>query len=314
MKTTHRMTRIAAALLATSLMAGCASSPRSGADDTYAALYDGESTTAYSTAFPVASPQEAYRNGDAAMNSGDLDRALFEYLRGLKMERSPEAEPLYKIGTIHHRRDNHRLAMMAYQWSLEVDAGFMGAKTGLGIVYLQQRQYDQAEQQLQPVVDSGQAPWQAFNALGVIADIQGDYAKAQGFYEQGLVDNPMVPRMLNNLGYSHYLEGDWPAARQALRQALAIDPGYELAWRNLGLVHARDGDYDFAIEAVARNGERAEALNDIGYIAMVDGRYAEAMNFFQEAMRQSPAYYVTASENARQLDLMVRRENGLSAE
>ena len=301
-------------LMLVGVLAGCASNPRSGADDTYAALYDGESTTAYSTAFPVASPEEAYRNGDAAMNAGDPDRALFEYLRGLKMERAPQAEPLYRIGTIHHRRDNHRLAMLAYQWALEVEAIHIGAKTGLGIVYLQQRQYDQAEQQLQPVVENGKAPWQAFNALGVIADIQGDYAKAQGYYEQGLADNPMVPRMLNNLGYSHYLEGDWPAARQALRQALAIDPSYELAWRNLGLVHARDGDYDFAIEAVARNGERAEALNDIGYIAMVDGRYAEAMNFFQEAMRQSPAYYVTASENARQLDLMVRRENGSFAE
>ncbi|MFC3283397.1 tetratricopeptide repeat protein [Litchfieldella rifensis] len=309
----HRTTLLLSAVLFGVALSGCATNnSRQGDSDAYGALYDGGSTAAYSTAFPVASPAEAYRNGEAAINDGDEDRALFEYLRGLKLEKRPQPEPLYRIGTIHHGRGNHRLASLAYRWALELEPQHSGAGTGLGIVLLQQRQHDQAEQQLRPIVARANAPWQAHNALGVIADMQGNHEQAAEHFRQALEISPGTPRVLNNLGYSRYLAGDLPGARQALRQAVSANPRYELAWRNLGLVYAREGDYDFAIEVVGRNGNRAEAYNDIGYISMLEGRYEQAMNFFQEAMRLSPAYYVTASENARNLDNMMRRHGGLA--
>lgn len=311
----YRTTLLLSAVLFGVVLSGCAASnSRHGGSDAYGALYDGESTAVYSTAFPVASPAEAYRNGDAALNAGDEDRALFEYLRGLQLETSPQADPLYKIGAIHHERGNYRLADLAYRWALELEPQHAWAGTGLGVVLLQQRQFELAEQQLRPIVARGNAPWKAHNALGIIADMRGEHEQATEHYQQALQANPRSARVLNNLGYSRYLAGDLPGARQALREAVSANPRYELAWRNLGLVYAREGDYDFAIEAMARNGNRAKAYNDIGYISMVEGRYDEAMNFFQEAMRLSPAYYITASQNARNLDMVMRRNGGLAVD
>ncbi|WP_201297041.1 hypothetical protein [Billgrantia tianxiuensis] len=91
--TTHL--RAAWAVTALSLaLAGCATSgsvpPES---DLFGSLSSGESSVAYSTAFPVGSPEEAYRNGEAALRAGDTDRALFEYLRGLRMEKRPRPSP-----------------------------------------------------------------------------------------------------------------------------------------------------------------------------------------------------------------------------
>lgn len=293
-------------------LAGCASNAqRQAGADPYAALGDGGSSLEYSTAFPVASAEEAYRNGAAALRARDADRALFEYLRGMRMEQSPKAEPLYRIGIIHHGRGNHDLAKMAYRWALEVDGKHVGARTALGVALLEQRDFDNAEKQLQPLLSRGRAPWQAHNAMGVIADIRGDYSQAQSYYQKALEASPNTPLVLNNLGYSRYLAGDWAGARQSLRQAVSANPGYELAWRNLGLVYAREGDYATAVEAVARNGDRSKAYNDIGYISMLEGRYEDAMGFFEEAMRLSPSYYVTASQNAQNLDNMMRR-NGAS--
>ncbi|NIC07554.1 tetratricopeptide repeat protein [Halomonas sp. DX6] len=293
------------------VLGGCAATggpPPEG--DVYGSLSDGGSSVAYSTAFPVGSPEEAYRNGDAALRAGDADRALFEYLRGLRMEARPKADPLYRVGIIHHGRGNHELAGTAYRWVLDIEPNHAGAGTALGIILIQQRDYEQAERFLAPIAARRQAPWQAHNALGVIADINSDHATAQSHYARALEVNPRTPLVLNNQGYSRYLAGDLSGARQALRQAVSVNPDYDLAWRNLGLVHAREGDYDTAIEAVARSGDRAKAYNDIGYISMLEGRYQDAMGFFEEAMRLSPAYYVTASENARSLDQLIRRHGG----
>ncbi|MWJ26989.1 tetratricopeptide repeat protein [Halomonas sp. ZH2S] len=288
-------------------LSGCATTNQQTGSDPYAALGSGGSSVEYSTAFPVASPEEAYRNGAAALRARDPDRALFEYLRGLRMERTPKADPLYRVGIIHHGRGNHDLAEKAYLWALEIDGSHVGARTALGVALLEQQAFDAAEQQLQPLVSRGSAPWQAYNAMGVIADMRGEYTLAQSHYEKALEASPGTPLVLNNLGYSRYLAGDWEEARRALRRAVGVNPGYELAWRNLGLVYARGGDFETAVEAVARNGDRAKAYNDIGYISMLEGRYNDAMGFFEEAMRLSPAYYVTASQNAQNLDSLMRR-------
>lgn len=289
-------------------LGGCASNAqRQVGEDPYSALGDGGSSVEYSTAFPVASPEEAYRNGAEALRAKDADRALFEYLRGLRMEKEPKADPLYRVGIIHHGRGNHDLAEKAYRWALEVDDSHLGARTALGVALLEQRDFDNAEQQLQPLASRPDAPWQAYNALGVIADMRGEYEQARSYYEKALEASPNTPLVLNNLGYSRYLAGDWDDARRSLRRAVNANPGYELAWRNLGLVYAREGDFETAVEAVARNGDRAKAYNDIGYISMLEGRYEDAMGFFDEAMRLSPAYYVTASQNAKNLDGLLRR-------
>ncbi|MCG6657309.1 tetratricopeptide repeat protein [Halomonas campisalis] len=305
--------RIACAALVLTL-GGCATGAQQQGvnSDLYGPLGDDRSSVAYGTAFPVASPEEAYRNGEAALRARDPDRALFEYLRGLRMESRPQAEPLYRIGIIHHGRGNHDLARKAYRWALEVDSQHVGAGTALGIVLLQQRDFEGAERHLTPIASRRNAPWQAHNALGVIADMRGEHGQAESHYRQALDASPNTPLVLNNLGYSRYLAGDWPGARQSLRRAVSANPHYELAWRNLGLVYAREGDHETAIEAVSRNGDRAKAYNDIGYISMLEGRFQDAMGFFEEAMRLSPAYYVTASENARNLDSLMRR-NGAGA-
>lgn len=309
MKIPTRFRAICGTVTLTLALGGCASTGTSSQqDDLYGPLSNDGSSVAFGTAFPVGSPEEAYRNGDAALRAGDVDRALFEYLRGLRMEKRPQADPLYRVGIIHHGRGNHELATMAYRWVLDIDERHPGAGTALGILLIEQRDYEEAERLLTSIAARRDAPWQSHNALGVIADMRADHPAAESHYAQALEVSPRTPLVLNNQGYSRYLSGDLAGARQALRQALSANPDYELAWRNLGLVYAREGDFDTAIEAIARSGDRAKAYNDVGYISMLEGRYQDAMGFFEEAMRLSPAYYITASENARSLDQLMRRQ------
>ncbi|MCW8193492.1 tetratricopeptide repeat protein [Proteobacteria bacterium 005FR1] len=292
------------------LLSGCASTPSSqSAGDEFGMFYDGNSDTAYATAFPVASAEEAYRNGDAALRSGDQDRALFEYIRGLRLQEKPELSVLYKIGSIHHGRGNHRLAALAYRWVLEEQELHVEAGTGMGMILLEQRQYDAAREHLQLVVSSGRAPWRAHNGLGIIADMHSEFEAAEEHYRNALQASPNSSTIFNNLGYSRYLAGDWDGAAAALQNALRINGNYERAWRNLGLVYARQKKYDRALEALERTSDAAEAHNDVGFVAMLEGDYVRALSFFEKAMRLSPAFYVVASENAENVRRMLNRNN-----
>lgn len=301
MEPSQARTRRAMMMVCSMMLASCASTPAEKDDsDLYGMLYDGESTAAYGTEFPVDNPAEAYRSGDRAAQAGDLDRALYEYVRGLRLEDEPPADPLYSVGSIHYRRGNHRMAETAYRMALDADPDHGRAGTGLGLVQLETRQYQAAERQLRAVADNGNASWRTHNALGILADLRQEFDEALGHYEHALADTPENPVVLNNLGYSRYLAADWEGAHQALRRALRIDPDYDRAWRNLGLVHIRQRNYDDALDAVRRSGTEAEAYNDVGYVSMLEGRYSEAVEFFQKAMRLSPTFYVTASENAKE--------------
>lgn len=288
-------------LCGTALLAGCASSPPRGqaGQDRYSLFYEGESAANYATAFPVVSPEEAWRNGDAAARGGDYDRALFEYIRGLRLAREPDGEILYKIGGIHHARKNYRLAELAYRWVLQLKPDHAGAGTGLGLVLLQERHYQAARTELEQVVKGAEpASWRAYNALGILADMDGSAGDAERYYRQALNLNPESAKILNNLGYSRYLAGDWEGAGTALQRAVRIKGDYRLAWRNLGLVYARQKKYRLALEALRRTGDEPQAYNDVGFVAMIGGDYRRALTFFDKAMNLSPSYYVTASENA----------------
>lgn len=303
-----RSPRLAAFFAAAILgLVGCATTQPTTSEDPFSALYDGESLTAFGTALPVSTLKEAEKRGDTAVRNGEMDRALFEYIRGLKLAESPSARVLFKIGTIHDSRDKPRLAKLAYEWALKADPSHQAAAARLATVLLRERRYEEAESHLKPIVESNAPFWRAYNALGVLCDLRGEFEQAAEHYGRAIALRPGSAVILNNLGYSRYLAGDLEGAREALKKALEHSPQHELAWRNLGLIHAGIGDYEEAIAALSKTSTTAEAYNDLGYLSMIQGNYPKAAYFLDEAMRLSPVYYKTANENAQRVEGMLRR-------
>jgi Flp pilus assembly protein TadD len=286
-------------------MTGCTSAPTKSSSGlgAYSNLYDGKSEVAFATLFPVASPAEAMQRGDLALSQGDMDRALFEYIRVLDLD-AKNAEALYKIGLIHSMRGNMPLAEMAYRWSLQEDPSNNGSLTGLGVLLLKKRDYAESRTHLEKAVAADDRNPAAHNALGVIADLDRDYTRAQRHYTRAMETGSKSAALLNNLGYSRYLGGNLKGAASAYREALLMDPQYELAWRNLALVYTRQGRYDEAVETLTKVQDQAKAYNDVGYILMVDGKLDKARGYFEEAKRLSPSFYALADTNSRRVELM----------
>lgn len=284
-KTKRRAALTGGVLLMVALIAsGCASNPGMVKD---AARDGGAETT---------DKEEAMRQGDAALQAGNMDLALFHYVKVLNAD-PKNAEALYRIAAIHSTKGNLALAEQAYLDLLQKDAGHPGALEGLGLVLLRKKEYAAAAEKLAAAVEADPKRWRAHNGLGILADLRKDYASAAGHYTAALQIRPDMPMLLNNYGYSRYLAGDWPGARSYFEKAVNKDPKYQQAWSNLALLYVRQDKFDHALRAFRQVMNEPEALNSIGYVCMMSGKTQQAEEYFLKAIKAAPSYYASAHDN-----------------
>ena len=149
-----------------------------------------------------------------------------------------------------------------------------------------------------------QSPAGAYNGLGVLADLSGDYRRAVTYYTVAAAIRPNATNIINNLGYSYYLAGDLAAAERYFREVLQVDPSFERGWRNLALVYTRQERYDDALAVLSQIMDSAEAYNTLGYLCMVQGQHGRAQRFLEQAISLSPVYYELAYQNLEKSRLM----------
>jgi Tfp pilus assembly protein PilF len=221
------------------------------------------------------------------------------YVRAYDLDKN-NVHALTRIGQIHESRGNDRLATMAFTSVLQLDQDHVGALQSLGLIYLQEKRQDEAQDLLERAIIQDPLLWRAQNGVGIIADMSGEHAKAIRAYDAALAANPGDASLLNNRGYSLYLNGKYEAASKDFLAAAA--QGAERAWLNLGLVRARQKRYPEAVQLMARNVDVEVAYNDVGYIAMRQGDLAVAERYFHKAIGLSPRYFDAAQRNLMELE------------
>lgn len=303
----NRLNRIMCLILCAAITPGCASmagngvvggkSTHSDASES-AGLYEGEPEVVFATEFPVASAEEAVTRADGALLQGNMDLALYMYVRAYDMQKD-NLHALMRIGGIHESRGNIELATRAFTTVLRVDPTHTDALQSLGLIYLHAKRHEEAQILLERAVAGDPALWRAQNGVGVIADISGEHDKAIGAFDAALEVNPNASSVLNNRGYSLYLDGQYPEAARDF--VAAAEMGAERAWLNLGLVLARQKKYAEAVHTMTRIVASEVAYNDVGYIAMRQGDLGVAESYFRKAIRISPRYFEAAQRNLTQL-------------
>jgi len=286
------------------LLSGCASTSAIDTDK-YAGLdlNDKSLDVLFATEFPVASEAEAIAQADQALQRGEVDKALFFYVRALQFQ--PEnVELLARIGEIQMQRNNHDLARRAYLAALEYDPTHARSLEGLGLIYIAEGMHEQAVVELKSAVAYNDQLWRAHNALGIYEDKAGDFAAAQIHYDMALSINPDAADVLNNRGYSKLLAGNSDGATLDFYEA-AANRNFPLAWANLGKLYAAQGRYSDAITTYKHVMSEAHALNNTAYAAIENGDIAEAKFCLNKAIRLSPTYFPAAEEN---LSLIAQRE------
>ncbi|WP_169307033.1 tetratricopeptide repeat protein [Ferrimonas sediminicola] len=260
----------------------------------------------------------------AAVQRRQLDDALAYYLKAL--EQTPgDAEILMQIGEVQTQLGHSDYALMAFTDVLTQQPDNVQALTSLGLHKLSAGDNPQALIYLQKAADLDQmrlltlsqqvivgdstplhplddtSPLRCYNALGILKDLGGNYPEAREYYRLVLDRAPDAANVLTNIGYSYYLDGNLRQAEINLRQAVQKQPDFKRAWNNLGLVYARMKHYKRALVALKRVMPEADALNDLGYFAMLEGRYQDAQELFWRAIDASPTYFAKAQDNLEKL-------------
>ncbi|MEM7211051.1 MAG: tetratricopeptide repeat protein [Pseudomonadota bacterium] len=169
-------------------------------------------------------------------------------------------------------------------------------KQARGIVALRLEQPEKARRLLEQSVDADASLWRAWMALGRARLIGNQPHAAQ---EAFLMAEQVAPRSAsahNDIGMAYLRLENADAAISHFERALQISPAHELAQANLRIVKAMKGDYSGAMVGVPAS-QRHHALNNVGYVALMNGEFSIADRYLRHAIELSPTHHQTAAAN-----------------
>ena len=170
----------------------------------------------------------------------------------------------------------------------------------------EKKQLDAAIAKLTAVVGMQPNNSEAYNLLGVCYDEKGQFQEAQNEYKKAAKLEPINARFLNNLGYSYYLSGNDKQAIKWYQKAVKFTPDDKRVQNNLGLAYGRKGDFTKAkAEFVKAVGEHGALLN-MGYLFSQQGRYQQAIEQFEAALKLQPNSTVAMNNLAQVYDRVGR--------
>ncbi|MBL9096919.1 MAG: tetratricopeptide repeat protein, partial [Alphaproteobacteria bacterium] len=122
---------------------------------------------------------------------------------------------------------------------------------------------------------------------------------AEAAYQAALIPRPRAAAH-NNLGLSYARQRRYDEAITQFHLALALkaDP---LVRTNLRFAYAMKGEYLNALAGVAKE-NLPDALNNVGYAAMLRGDYEAAEAYLTRAIEASATHHRTASDNLQLLN------------
>jgi Flp pilus assembly protein TadD len=266
--------------------------------------------------------------GPTAMRSGDaVDTATLEdrAATALQTGRFDQARQLYRSLVQRNPENAAAVAGLAETERLrgEYDAALRHATMVLesagasatieaqalftaGSVLLAKGESEAAERRLRRAVELDATNWRAWNALGQTLDQRRSWTEAEVAYRKALGLAPNEPAVLNNFGVSRLSAGDLAGAAELFARARQLAPDLKPVETNLRLALALQGRYDAALAGTGTE-QTPEALNNVGYGALIRGDYPTARAFFSQAIDASPSFYEPAWRNLRYLDTLEKR-------
>lgn len=255
-----------------------------------------------SAGLDVTSVEDAMLKAEKAAQRGKMDLAQLYYVKAYDLEPN-NVQVLQKMTDLYIELKKYDLAEVCLKLILKQQADNLKATEQYGLLLIKLKNYPAAEKNLTSVVAKQQS-WSAYNGLGIIANVQGNPLKAEIFFKKANTIFPNSPELLNNIGFALYSADKFDEAESYYAKALQINPNFKKAIYNYALLQARLGQYEQAYSAFTKVSTPAEANNNTGYIAMMNGDYTEANNYLQEAIKLSPLFYKKANENLIRLENM----------
>jgi len=228
----------------------------------------------------------------------DALRHAVASLRGILRAEPSNDDAQLKLGEVYLRLNEPSEAMKHFTAALTSSDHEAAAKQGLGLSFLRLGDRDSARRYLGEAVAADPALWRAQLGLGQIADHDRDWTAAETAYRAALNPRPHAAAH-NNLGLSYTRQRRYGEAIAQFQASLALKPEATVR-TNLRFAYAMKGDYLNALAGVAKE-NLADALNNVGYAAMLRGDYDAAEAYLTRAIESSAEHHRIASDNLQLL-------------
>lgn len=187
-----------------------------------------------------------------------------------------------------------RLFDAVERWATGQDRGRIAQ--GRGLIALQREQVSEARSNLRTSVELDASLWRAWIGLGRLHARLGEEQAARAAFAKAQSSAPNLGTVMNDIGMSYLLERQPKKAISYLERALVVESGLQMARGNLRIARAMDRQYDMAVSGSSPD-ELADTLNNVGYIAIINGDFDIADRYLRRALEVSPVYHEAAVAN-----------------
>jgi protein O-GlcNAc transferase len=202
---------------------------------------------------------------------------------------------IFQHAVFLHDHGRLREAEQFYQKLLLRDDRHFGALYRLGILRLQQQQFDDAERLFRRAIKIDKRSADAHQYLGFALTGLNRLEDAIRSYEKAIALRPVFAEAHNNLGYALQVLGRLHEAMAQYQKAILIRPDYCEAHNNLGnALHLLDRSEEaiaWYTKALAIKPDYAEAHWNLGTASRAVGRLEDAVLHYQKAIAIRPNYH-----------------------
>jgi len=258
--------------------------------------------------------------GNVKAKQNQTQEAIALYQRALELK-PDDAKTTFNLGVSYGALNQTEAAIAAYLKTLELldrnDGKDMGYRAellrdcylDLGVLYDKEKRRDEAIAYYQRAITADPAfSFSYANLADLYAEI-GRRDEAIGLYQKALTLAPPVKGLDGGLARLLLERGDLAAAVEHFRRELAQTPSDPAARLNLGLALYHQQDFAEAscqfTELIGAGQAPVEALaeahNGLGAVYMAQGRWQEARQSLQAALRYVPGHQA-ALENLQKIE------------
>ena len=176
----------------------------------------------------------------------------------------------------------------------------------MACAYLGMEQYDAARKLFLRAIERDEKYAPAHAQLGVLLNTLGRNRDADREHRKAIALDPGNAAYRNNLGFSQYMQGRLKEAVKTYIAALERDAAQKRIHNNLGFAYAKLGSLDKAFAHFKLAGPRAQATNNLGYVAEEQGQLERAYELYAQAVKQDPEL-IQARRNLERVCLSLGR-------
>ena len=214
--------------------------------------------------------------------------ALNYYLQAFNLSEKTNIESLNNLGITQKALGNLEDAKLSFMQAVEIDEMYYKAHYNLGLLYLDEEEYQNAEKAFNLVLSLKPDHPEAWHNLAFVFSQKGMYRVSIDAYEETLRIEPSNIKARLNLAVQYRKLDEMDMALEQYQLVLSINPSYSSAWYNQALLFKAIGKYAEAErsynKAIELNPEEVKYWLNLSTLLSSLGRISDSIQVLKDGI------------------------------